>query len=587
MIKYSIGCHNPNLHYIQVSAEFMDFNNKNTVQIQLPSWRPGRYELQNYVQNVRSFIVKGLDGQVLEANKITKDCWEVILNGHNHIIVSYEYYAQQLDAGASYVDDSQWYINPCNCLVYIQDKINQPCQIKLIDLPAGFIIASNLKFNTDNIADCSDFHHIADSPFIASPLLLNENYKVGDYTFHIWMKGVARPDWHKLKANFEKFTQAQIEMFGDFPVPEYHFLIEFSNTKAHHGVEHLANTVLWFGPGYKLNEPIIYKEFLGLACHELFHSWNIKSIRPIEMMPYDYSKENYSNLGYVAEGVTTYYGDYMLFRSGVINFESYAEDLRDNFNKHFHTKGREVMTLAQSSFDTWLDGYKPGVPDRKVSMYVKGMIVAFMLDVSIRRDTANMFSLDTVMQKLYTDFAKKHIGYSEQDYLNVINQITSQDYTSFFNEFIWGLTPLEEPLQEALNYVGLTLSIQPAKKAMERIFGIKPKDENGQKVIIGQVYPNSPADMAGLSVGDEILSVGQLDIDPNSIEEIFDFYSNESIDIVFSRMKRTIKTKMVKTDNLYFNNYLVVRNLNASQNQRINFENWSGQHFLHNIVENI
>ena len=122
---------------------------------------------------------------------------------------------------------------------------------------------------------------------------------------------------------------------------------------------------------------------------------------------------------------------------------------------------------------------------------------------------------------------------------------------------------------------------------MERIFGIKPKDENGQKVIIGQVYPNSPADMAGLSVGDEILSVGQLDIDPNSIEEIFDFYSNESIDIVFSRMKRTIKTKMVKTDNLYFNNYLVVRNLNASQNQRINFENWSGQHFLHNIVENI
>jgi len=52
----------------------------------------------------------------------------------------------------------------------------------------------------------------------------------------------------------------------------------------------------------------IYKELIGVASHELFHCWNVKSIRPIEMMPYDYTKENYSASGYVYEGVTTYYG---------------------------------------------------------------------------------------------------------------------------------------------------------------------------------------------------------------------------------------------------------------------------------------
>src|SRR5271169_6174527 len=112
-------------------------------------------------------------------------------------------------------------------------------------------------------------------------------------------------------------------MMKEFPFSEYHFHIQLLPVKFHHGVEHLNSTVLTLGPGYKLMDEDLYTDSIGVASHELFHAWNIKSIRPIEMMPYDYTKENYTRLGFVAEGVTTYYGDLFLLRCGVYNLKQY------------------------------------------------------------------------------------------------------------------------------------------------------------------------------------------------------------------------------------------------------------------------
>ena len=64
----------------------------------------------------------------------------------------------------------------------------------------------------------------------------------------------------------------------------------------------------------KINEDR-YEELLGVSSHELYHTWNIKAIRPEEMYPYDYTKENYFKTGFVAEGVTTYMGDLMLHKA--------------------------------------------------------------------------------------------------------------------------------------------------------------------------------------------------------------------------------------------------------------------------------
>ena len=49
----------------------------------------------------------------------------------------------------------------------------------------------------------------------------------------------------------------------------------------YHGVEHITSTVCALGPGYNLMKGELYENLLGVSCHELFHAWNVKTIRPI------------------------------------------------------------------------------------------------------------------------------------------------------------------------------------------------------------------------------------------------------------------------------------------------------------------
>ena len=84
----------------------------------------------------------------------------------------------------------------------------------------------------------------------------------------------------------------------------------------------------------------VYSDLLGVSSHELYHTWNVKAIRPIELFPYDFTKENYSELGYLCEGVTTYMGDLFLLKSKVFTEEEYFNELDKQLQKHFDNPGR-------------------------------------------------------------------------------------------------------------------------------------------------------------------------------------------------------------------------------------------------------
>ena len=223
----------------------------------------------------------------------------------------------------------------------------------------------------DKILAAENYEQLVDSPLIASPNLKLASYEVNGIPFYIWIQGDCTPDWSRIIQDFTAFTQEQITLFGDFPVQDYHFLNQLLPYKYYHGVEHSNSTVITLGPAELLMSKSLYKDFVGVSLHELFHTWNIKKIRPQEMMPYDYTQENYFRTGYVAEGLTTYYGDYLLARAGVYTADEYFEELNGVLSKHFNDYGHQHYSVADSSFDLWLDGYKPGVPDRKFPFTTK------------------------------------------------------------------------------------------------------------------------------------------------------------------------------------------------------------------------
>jgi len=163
----------------------------------------------------------------------------------------------------------------------------------------------------------------------------------------------------------------------------------------------------------------------------------------------------------VAEGVTTYYGDLMLRRSGVFTDGQYREELHVTLKRHFEQNGRAAQSLAESSWDLWLDGYEKGVPDRKVSVYQKGAIAAMILDLHLRRKTNHERTLDDVMRLLWERFGKPFVGYTADDYRALCEEVAGENLGWYFDTCIFGNDPLEDLLNDYLAFVGLQIAYDP------------------------------------------------------------------------------------------------------------------------------
>lgn len=567
MTKFTFNASNASEQYIQILAEFPV--TADTIELQLPSWRPGRYELANFAQYIRHFKVCDANKQPLCFSKISKDRWKVEGIQTSTITVSYQFYATILNAGSTFLDENQLYVNPVNCCVYAPDSFDQPVEVSL-EVPKDWDVAGSFE-KTENGYTVESFDELFDTPFIASNSLQKESYESNGTTFHVWFNGEVKPDWSRLMKDFKRFTDKQIEKFTEFPVKEYHFINQILPYKTYHGVEHSKSTVISLGPSYAVFKEL-YKELLGVSSHELYHTWNVKAIRPIEMYPYDFSKENYSKMGFLCEGVTTYQGDLFLLKSGVFSEQQYFDEMNGQLQKHFDNHGRFNYSVAESSFDTWLDGYKVGAPRRKVSIYTEGCLLAFVTDIEIMRATENKYGLDEVMKRLYFNFALNNKGVSETDYKSVVEEVAGRKFDDFFENYIHGTRPYESILTEALDYVGMELNHKPSEKYSEGRVGMKLILSNkGQKIV--SIYPGSPAELAGLMVGDEILGVNDLLCEEN-VDQWLNYFDDDQVELIVNRNGKIIKTILPEVNRNFYNTYSIAKIDSANNSQKKAFKTW-------------
>ncbi|MEO5642712.1 MAG: PDZ domain-containing protein [Bacteroidia bacterium] len=573
-MKYRISSLHPSSRYIQIEAT-TDNAGKENIEIQLPSWRPGRYELANFAKNVRNFRAYDSDMRELKTDKITKDRWSIASENSSSVTVRYEYFANELNAGSTFVDDSQLYMNPVNCLVYNPAKIKEECRVEL-EIPSGWKIACALK-KEKNVLIARDFDHLADSPFIASNSLKQNHFVLDGIEFNIWFQGQVKPQWGKIISDFFIFIAEQMAMFGSFPAEEYHFLFQVLPQRFYHGVEHTASTVIALGPAYRLMEGETYNDFLGVSCHELFHAWNIKAIRPAEMMPYDFTKENYSRLGYVCEGVTTYYGDYLLFRSGVWKEDEFWPTFNERLDHHFESHARHFQSVSEASFDSWVDGYVPGVPHRKTSIYHEGCLLAFVTDMFIRKNTSNKKSLDNVMRRLWKEFALIGHGYSEADYKRIIEEEAGADFSYYWNNYFYKPNSYEPVIAEALNSIGCILEFVESRKPNEHFYGFKVLEPAGATKV-SEIYYGSPAEKQGLSVGDEILAVNGMQVKADMAEWL-KFFDGKDAELIVASAGKVKTLRLNAGAETYYSNSKVRRKDNPDELQRAAWESWSGKKY--------
>lgn len=562
-MNYRISYKNPLTHLVDIE---LSLTKTGDVVLQLPAWRPGRYELQNYAANIKQFHAFDQAGNVLSFVKISRNQWK-IENSPGEVTIHYQYYAYQMDAGGCWLDEEQLYLNFICCLMYEPSQIGEACKVEL-DLPSNYEIACGMP-KIGHTLKAVDFYHLADSPMIASAVLSHFSFTCQNIPFHIWIQGKNYVEEEKIVEDFRRYTETQLAMMNDFPETDYHYLFQFLPYRHYHGVEHRNSTVITLGPSEAIREKS-YSDLVGISSHELFHAWNIIKIRPVEMLPYDFTKENYFPTGFVAEGFTTYYGDLFLVRSKVFSVEEYFEELNTSLKRHFEHSGNFNLSLAESSLDLWVDGYTAGIPDRKVSIYVKGCIAALILDLEIRSKTNQLKSLDDLLRKLWEDFGKKQKGYSVDDIKNHVTEIAGQPMGDFFAECIFGHTDMKERLRKALQTVGCLLVENPSAQTSEKTFGFRTTVRNN-RLLIESIAPGSPAETM-LSKDDEIVEINGKKLEGN-VNELF---NEETLILGIQRWGRGVQAslKAKSSQNGYYPVYTIELNPEASETERTARNQW-------------
>src|SRR4030042_2248109 len=325
----------------------------------------------------------------------------------------------------------------------------------------------------------------------------------------------------RIKTNNSPVVKLSYDVFAyvqsvSRPYRHYTFLIMGEGMG---GLEH-RNSMAVFSSGgrYGLTDPEGYKSWLAFLAHEYFHLYNVKAIRPVALGPFDYDRENYTNMLWFSEGVTVYYEYLILNRAGFLNSEESLERIQTNITNYESIPGHLFQPVTMTSFDTWIQFFNrsENASNTTISYYDKGCALVLLLDLKIRHETKNEKSLDDIMRILYYDFYKeKGRGFTDQEFQDVCEKTAGCSLNEIF-EYASTTKAIDYP--KYLAYAGLdidtALHIKPGVQ-----LGIDAYEREGN-LIISNVEWNSPAWYTGLSPRDTIIELNDTKASSLLLDEI-------------------------------------------------------------------
>ena len=501
-ISYHISWNEPNSHLLEIVMRIGNIQ-ADSLQVSIPAWRPGRYYIQNFAKNIINFTVRDTKNKPLIFKKLDKGSWQIDSKNSQSVIVKYDYYARQLDAGSSYLDDSEAYINPVTCLMYIPGMELLPISLS-ISKPETWRIATALQYDQARQSFISpDYHELVDTPILISPSFKLLSFDYQDATIEIAIQGKANYNTEQLTEDIGKIVDEQVRIMNDLPLDYFLFMYHLVSYRFGHGVEHKNSTSIVSGPA-DFNDEKFYQRFLGTTSHEFFHVWNVERIRPQAIYLPDYSKENYTGTMWIYEGLTSYYGDLTLIRQQLLKKEEYLENWAKTIRRFQDSYGRKLTSVDQVSWDSWTKGMHNAPPNTYYSYYTKGEILGLLLDMEIRKRTGNKESLDDVMRNLNRNYARKNRGVAEDAFQKILETVAGSSFETFFTDYVYGTADID--YNHYLRHAGLELTRELDDKAPDVYLGIITTGDEKQ-TRISNVIPESPAFYAGLDIDDILIAM--------------------------------------------------------------------------------
>ena len=538
--EYRIVASSPAAHLFEVTVTVAAPDPAGQV-FRFPAWIPGSYMIRDLARHVISIAAES-EGRAVELAKLDKSSWQAATCGAP-LTIRAEIYAFDASVRGAYLDSEHGFFDGACVFPEVVGQEAAECRLEIVG-PASpeashWRVATSMRavdaepyeFGTYSAANYAE---LIDHPVEMGGFLIGE-FEASGVPHAVAVQGHGHFDMGRLCHDLASLCETQLGFLGKPGNLDRYLFLVTARDAGYGGLEHRWSSALICsrhdlprrGQAATSDD---YRKFLGLCSHEYFHLWNVKRMKPERFTPYRLESEVHTGLLWVFEGITSYYDDLFLARSGLITPESYLELLGSLVTRVLRTPGRFRQDIEASSFDAWTRLYKQDAnsPNSMISYYAKGALVALALDLTIRRDTQGTHSLDDVMHACWARYGETGKGMPERGLEAVASEVSGLDLEAFFERFVRGT--VDPPLTSLLQSVGLSMRFRPASGADDT--GGKPAKGDappppwlGARLVesagvnrFSVVYAGGPAEQAGVAPGDEAIALDGLRLTAGNLD---------------------------------------------------------------------
>jgi predicted metalloprotease with PDZ domain len=568
-VVYDVRLRDPGAHIFEVTCRIHD-PDPDGQTVSMPAWTPGSYMIRDFARHVIAVEAEA-NGEPVPLRKVDKSTWRISpVDGP--LLLRAEVYAHDLSVRGAYLDLNHAFINGAAVFLRVDDKQHERCVVHVSPpdhcAENSWKVATGMERLTGTADDFGAFVALGYNELIDHPILVGElsfgKFDVAGTEHVIAIFGDRDTDCRRLERDLQKLCTYHVDFFGaPVPMNRYTFLIT-AVSAGYGGLEHRNSSALLCArsdlPRTGMTQVDAgYQTFLGLVSHEYFHLWNIKRIRPAEFVPYKLDQEVYTRQLWVFEGITSYFDDLALLRSGLISQKSYLEVLGRSLTSVYQSGGRRRQTLEESSFDAWIKFYKQNEnsPNTMVSYYRKGAMVALALDLELRLKSAGQCSLDDVMRALWRKFGEDSSrGLPDGGFERLAEEVSGLNLGDFFRQAL--RTTVDPPVGILLAQFGIRLNMR-ARESEADVGGTAGKHRDqprawlgfrtgkrGDRSFVKTVISDGPAVKRGLSANDELVALDGYRVTADNFSQLIERIDvGQAIDIDVFRRDELLRVTVV------------------------------------------
>ena len=506
-----------------------------------PKWIRGEHAPNGAITQVANLYIRA-GGQELEWKRDSKDLFEFHVNVPDHteyLDVDFDFFSPPEPFGAGFGKAPNGTSN-LEVLLFNQFllyPLGHPLsRINIhttLELPDGWSYDSSLtgsnSVNGPIQLPLVDIATLVDSPLVSGRFMTTTSITMGRWPTRLTVAsdaGSVQPIPGDRLKQLGRLVSEATTVFGDPRYHQYSWQLILSDAMTHDGTEHQSSSdireanALFIDPDYGID--------LVLFSHEFVHTWNGKARRPRGLIGGDFQQPMEDDLLWVYEGLTRYYGDFVLAaRSGLLD----ARQARDYL----------AFVAAQASVDRPGRAWRPLVDTatseplyeeapqawtsvRRGHDYYNEMLLVWLeADTLIRARTDGGKSLDDFTRRF---FKSRDPGYTKSEVVDKLNETVRLDWTRFFRDRVYRINPLA-PLG-GIESAGWMLEFDdtpnPFLVSLEKIHGVADFSWSlgiwiSTDGTIQDAIPDSVAFRAGATPGMRITAVNGAAYTPDVLRE--------------------------------------------------------------------